>query len=133
MYNEMNEQNLIPNSQRTPEQLREQTRKGGIASGKARLRKKHGKELVRALLALPPNDPRIIAQLEALGLNAKDITNEVAMHARQIEKAQKTADTKAYNAVNKIAGYVEEDAAAKATVVINVTPAEKAAADKWAK
>lgn len=129
----MNEQNLIPNSQRTPEQLREQTRKGGIASGKARLRKKHGKELVRALLALPPNDPRIIAQLEALGLNAKDITNEVAMHARQIEKAQKTADTKAYNAVNKIAGYVEEDAAAKATVVINVTPAEKAAADKWAK
>lgn len=129
----MNEQNLIPNSQRTPEQLREQTRKGGIASGKARLRKKHGKELVRALLALPPNDPRIIAQLEALGLSAKDITNEVAMHARQIEKAQKTADTKAYNAVNKIAGYVEEDAAAKATVVINVTPAEKAAADKWAK
>lgn len=129
----MNEQNLIPNSQRTPEQLREQTRKGGIASGKARLRKKHGKELVRALLALPPNDPRIIAQLEALGLNAKDITNEVAMHARQIEKAQKTADTKAYNAVNKIAGYLEDEAANKPTVVINVTPAEKAAADKWAK
>lgn len=32
----MNEQNLIPNSQRSPSELREMTRKGGIASGKAR-------------------------------------------------------------------------------------------------
>lgn len=35
-----NPQNLIPNSERTPEELREQTRKGGIASGKARREKK---------------------------------------------------------------------------------------------
>jgi hypothetical protein len=34
-----NEQNLIPNSERTPSELREQTRKAGIASGKARKRK----------------------------------------------------------------------------------------------
>ncbi len=129
----MNEQNLIPFSQRSKSEAREIGAKGGRNSGKARLRKKHGKELVRALLSLPEKDPRIIAQLEALGLNAKDITNEVSMHARQIEKAKKTADTKAYNAVNKMAGFIEEDAAAKATVVINVTPAEKAAADKWAK
>jgi hypothetical protein len=35
-----NPKNLIPNSERTPEELREQTRKGGIASGKARRKKK---------------------------------------------------------------------------------------------
>ena len=36
MAHNNNIQNLIPNSQRTPEELREITRKGGIASGKAR-------------------------------------------------------------------------------------------------
>lgn len=35
-----NPKNLIPNSERTPEELREQTRKGGVASGKARRKKK---------------------------------------------------------------------------------------------
>ena len=104
----MNEQNLIPNSQRTPSELREQTRKGGIASGKARLRKKHGEELVRALLAMKEPDPKVIATLEAAGIDPKDITREVAMHYRQIEKATKTGDTFAYNAVNKASGYLVE-------------------------
>lgn len=36
----MNNENLIPNSQRTPSELREMTRKGGIASGEARRRRK---------------------------------------------------------------------------------------------
>lgn len=35
----MNDSNLIPNTERTPEELREMGRKGGIASGKARRRK----------------------------------------------------------------------------------------------
>lgn len=35
----MNDENLIPNSERTPSELREQTRKAGIASGKARRQK----------------------------------------------------------------------------------------------
>lgn len=34
-----NPENLIPNSERTPSELREQTRKAGIASGKARRKK----------------------------------------------------------------------------------------------
>lgn len=34
-----NPENLIPNSERSPSELREQTRKGGIASGKARRQK----------------------------------------------------------------------------------------------
>ena len=32
----MNEKNLIPNSERTPKELREMTRKGGIKSGESR-------------------------------------------------------------------------------------------------
>lgn len=34
-----NPENLIPNSERTPSELREQTRRAGIASGKARRKK----------------------------------------------------------------------------------------------
>ena len=36
----MNKSNLIPNSERSPEELREMGRKGGIASGKARRKKR---------------------------------------------------------------------------------------------
>jgi len=35
-----NEKNLIPNSERTPEQIKEMTRKGGIKSGEVRREKK---------------------------------------------------------------------------------------------
>ena len=46
----MNENNLIPNSERTPQELREMTRKGGIASGEARRRKKTAREFAEAAL-----------------------------------------------------------------------------------
>ena len=45
-----NEQNLIPNSERTPEELREQTRKGGIESGKARRRKADLRKIAQQVL-----------------------------------------------------------------------------------
>lgn len=40
----MNDENLIPNSERTPSELREITRKGGINSGKSRRKKRTMKE-----------------------------------------------------------------------------------------
>ena len=46
----MNEKNLIPNHERSPEELREMGRKGGIASGKARRRKRGLQKLARMLL-----------------------------------------------------------------------------------
>ena len=46
-----NPDKLIPNSQRTPEELREQTRKGGIASGKARREKKRLSTIYGEMLA----------------------------------------------------------------------------------
>lgn len=46
----MNEKNLIPNHERSPEELREMGRKGGIASGKARRRKRDLQKLARMLL-----------------------------------------------------------------------------------
>lgn len=46
----MNEQNLIPNSQRSREELQEMGRKGGIASGKTRRRNRELRKLARHLL-----------------------------------------------------------------------------------
>ena len=105
----MNDHNLIPMNRRSESERREISRKGGIASGQKRLKKKHGKELVRAILEMKETDKRIIEEMLRLGLNQSDLTNEVVMHVRQIEKAKRKADTNAYNSVNKAAGYIDED------------------------
>jgi hypothetical protein len=44
--------NLIPNELRTPEELREMTRKGGIKSGIVRREKKKQKEILENLLSI---------------------------------------------------------------------------------
>lgn len=46
----MNNSNLIPNTERSPEELREMGRKGGIASGKSRRRKRELQKLVNMLI-----------------------------------------------------------------------------------
>lgn len=127
----MNEQNLIPTTQRSEDEVRAMQRKGGINSGKARLRKKHGRELVRALLECREPDDRVVAELAAAyGLTDKEVTKEVAMHARQIEKAIRKADTNAFNAVNKASGLIE-DAEAPQTVQIVIGQEVVKAAQKW--
>lgn len=94
-------------------------------------RKKKGRELVLALLERAVTDPAVIAYLAEQGFNPKDTSNELAMHARQIERAQKQGDTKAYNAVMKAAGYdtikVETDGAK----ILVVDAETLAAANKW--
>ena len=45
-----NEQNLIPNSMRSPSEVRANSRKGGIASGEARRKKRELAEIARAVL-----------------------------------------------------------------------------------
>lgn len=46
----VNNSNLIPNTERSPEELQEMGRKGGIASGKARRRKRDLQKLAKMLL-----------------------------------------------------------------------------------
>jgi len=52
----MNESNLIPNSERTPQQLKEQTRRGGIASGKSRRAKKTLSDRIKLALTISTNE-----------------------------------------------------------------------------
>jgi len=48
----MNEQNLIPNSQRSPNEVRENGRKGGIKSGRVRREKRTMKQLLEIALSM---------------------------------------------------------------------------------
>ena len=66
-----NPQNLIKNSDRSPEQLREQTRNGGIKSGETRRRQKTLKEMFKAFGESEPNKI-LVAQLEKLGIPVED-------------------------------------------------------------
>ena len=46
----MNDSNLIPNTERSPEEIREMGRRGGIASGKSRRKKRELQKLAQMLL-----------------------------------------------------------------------------------
>ena len=81
-----NEKNLIPNSQRTPEELREMTRKGGIASGKARRKKADLKKAMQTLLSMDVASEKSKQQLEELGVDA---TNEMLLAFATFQQAVK--------------------------------------------
>lgn len=105
-----NPETLKPLNTRPEDERRSIQSKGGKASARARLKKKAGKELVRAILSMKVTDSKIQDEIRQEGIIADaDMTNEVAMHVRQIQRAIRKADTKAYAAVMKAAGYTEDD------------------------
>lgn len=88
-----NEQNLIPNSQRSPKEVRENGRKGGIASGKTRKAKKSFREAAKWVLGMETNavidGKRLkISQFEAITLDlwrmAMDKENKNRLQAIQM-------------------------------------------------
>lgn len=70
----MNEQNLIPNSERTPSELKEMTTKGGIASGVARRKKVLLKQLVPNILERRAFSKADLALLESYGMDPNEVT-----------------------------------------------------------
>lgn len=58
--------NLIPNSERSPEELREMGRKGGIKSGEARRKKRDQEKTERMLTDILSNSPEFKARMEEL-------------------------------------------------------------------
>ena len=103
-----------------------------LRSAASRLANKRGAELVQAMLERGVKDQSVIEALKKAGYNVEDISNEVALHARQIEKAQKTGDTKAYCAVMKAAGYDTINVNHHTDGPLVITQAEAENIDKWA-
>ncbi len=104
-----NEHNLIHLDERPPEERKLIAAAGGRASGRAKLRRKQGRELVRAILSMKEVDSQIMAELRKEGIVDADMTKEIAMHVRQIQKAIRKADTRAYHEVMRAAGYTEDE------------------------
>lgn len=88
-----NEQNLIPTTKRSKDEARENSRKGGIASGEARRRKR---DLRRALEALLDKN---------MGRNkdGEEVSGAEALALKQFEKALK-GDTRAFEVIRDTAG-----------------------------
>ena len=74
-----NEKNLVPFSERSESEARENGRKGGIASGKARRRKKSLKEAADYFLSLPVSDQRSWNKLARKGIEPEEIDNQMAI------------------------------------------------------
>ena len=83
-----NEKNLIPVSERTSSELREMTRKGGIASGQARRQKKTLSELAK-MIAENPAPTAAKKKLTKMGISDEDANNNACIVAAVYNKAIK--------------------------------------------
>ena len=92
--------NLIGPGDRTPEEVREQTRKGGQASGAARRRRKTFAEGLRQLLQMEETDPEARALLQSLGL---DGTVQDSLNMAQVRQAYK-GDSDAFRLIRDTVG-----------------------------
>ena len=69
----MNDKNLIPNSERSPKEVRENGRKGGIKSGQVRREQKTYREMAKVMLSATITDENILNELQSYGLSETDV------------------------------------------------------------
>ena len=93
-----NEQNLIKNSERTPSDRRENAKKAGVASGKARRKKANLKKAFETILQADVASPSVKKQLEDMGF---DTTNEMALAMVMMQKAMK-GNVRAFEQISKL-------------------------------
>lgn len=107
----MAREDLIPVTQRTKEEAKILSRKGGINSGKTRRAKKSMRESLAVLLTMPMKQGKS-ADLDAIrdfaSLKGKNITVEQAMLIAQIQKALK-GDTQALAFLRDTSGQKPDD------------------------
>ena len=95
-------ENLIPIGQRSSEEVRELGRKGGIASGKSRRKKRDLKQKMKLLLSLPASDDDQ-ADLKAMGVDPEDMDNEMVLVKALFARAA-GGDTKAFDRIMDVLG-----------------------------
>ena len=120
-----NENNIISNSDRTPEERREIAAAGGRASGVSRRRKKSLREAAELYLSLPVSDKRAWNRLARDGVEPEDVDNRMAIIAGLTMKAMK-GDSKAAKVIFDLIGPAES--APEHTGVEAMTLSEKMAA-----
>lgn len=99
----MSREDIVQYQFRSGDEAQESGRKGGIASGKARRRKKSLKEAADYYLSLPVTDRRRAAKLERRGIDAEDVDNQMAMIVGLADRAC-LGDAKAATVLVKLLG-----------------------------
>lgn len=98
-----NEKNLIPYSERSENEARENGRKGGIASGESRRRRKLLKDSMNALLELPVSSTKEYNALIKIGIDIEDIDNSQLIVLALFNKA-KSGDVAAIKELRNLIG-----------------------------
>ena len=98
-----NEKNLIPFNKRTESEQREIAQQGGIASGKARRRKRSMKEAADYYLSLPETDRRRVNALLRDEVDPEDVDNQMSVVMGMAEAA-KRGDARAAGGLLKMLG-----------------------------
>lgn len=96
-------ENLINPKDRTSEELREMTRKGGLKSGEARRRKKTMREALEMLMYKTELNEQTKQMLEAEGISQEDFNHQMVITRSLIAKAE-AGDVQAYNAICAMIG-----------------------------
>lgn len=119
-----NEQNLKPfTSDQSREEAKKNGAKGGIASGKARRRKRSLKEAADLYLSLPVSDKRRWNKIARKYVDPEDVDNQMAMIIGLTEAAT-AGDARAANVLVKLLGEdspredVEQDQLARAAELL---------------
>lgn len=97
-----NENNLIPVTERSKEEARALSSKGGKASGVTRRRKKTMKDAMNLLLALPVDDANR-AKMERLGIDPSIADNQMLMLIAAFQQAIK-GNVRAMEFIKEITG-----------------------------
>lgn len=101
-----NESNLIPGNKRSQSEARENGKKGGIASGKARRKKADLRRAFETILQADVASDGVRRHLEALGFEA---TNEMALAMVMMQKAMK-GDVRAFEQISRLTSIGTKDA-----------------------
>ena len=99
----MNENNLIPFSERSESEVRELNSKGGKKSGEVRRKKRDMKAKMKTLLELPCQNSEDFNTVSEFGIDMEEIDNEMVMLVGLYNKA-KTGDVQAIREIRNITG-----------------------------
>ena len=97
----MSKEDLVSIGDRTIAEQQEITRKGGIASGEARRKKRDRHERIKYLFELAIKNPKIKQNLEQMGIDLTDADLETAADARVLLEVLKKGDYKAWVAMKE--------------------------------
>ena len=111
-----NESNLIPfTSEQSREEAKKNGRKGGIASGEARRKRKAFKEQIDYFLSLPfpdmtdNNGNKIKDAFKNFGIEEEEIDNQMAMILSMWKNVIKKGDVSAFTALRDTVGEKPSD------------------------